>query len=506
MKKTHLLLSVFSVLLLSCSSSGNTSTTSEATSSTSQDTPAQKINIFPKHTRGSGCVGDPMPYYENGKMYVFYLEDARNYGGGGYHPISLLETSDLVHYEDKGIMLDFVDNRYSIEFALATGSVVKDKSGLYHFFYGGYNDNLNFTGLPYAQTILHATSSDLYHWTKDPTFNGTGYIIGQDNDFRDPYVFYMDSDSKYWMLVTSREGGTSTVIKYTSTDLLNWTKEGAFFKNGRFNNMECSSLIRYKDYWLYSFSENGEHGYTRFFSKKNLTDPEWIEVPALDGFYAGRPVIGQDNRLFLYGWAPTKGLYDSVKPDWAGNLTMHELDVDKDGMVYPIFAKEFKNAIVTEKAYKEVMTGNVVDSFTFNSAAYESKAIWHLDDKKTNRMSFDFTPSMLKGRCGLTFGNVGDNELGNIAFDLNIERNQFLFYNNCKAPATFNSPEYFVNFEFKANQTYHVDFVYEDGVSQFYLNNQVALSMRTASIARNNWAFYGQNAGVSFNNVKIYEA
>ena len=63
------------------------------------------LSIFPKHHRGSGYVGDPMPYYEDGKMYVYYLEDARNYGGGGFHPISLLETTDFTHYEDKGIML-----------------------------------------------------------------------------------------------------------------------------------------------------------------------------------------------------------------------------------------------------------------------------------------------------------------------------------------------------------------------------------------------------------------
>lgn len=502
MKRTHLLLSLLSVTLLSCSPSANSSS-----AATTQQQPAAKVNIFPRHTRGQGCVGDPMPYYENGKMYVYYLEDARNYGGGGYHPISLLETSDLIHYEDKGIMLNFVDNRYNIEFALATGSVVKDKSGLYHFFYGGYNDNLSFTGLPYAQTILHATSNDLYHWTKDPSFNEIGYIIGEDNDFRDPYVFYMESEHLYWMLVTSREGGTSTVIKYTSEDLLHWTKAGAFFKSGRFNNMECSSLIQYKGYWFYSFSENGEHGYTKFFSKKNLSDPEWIEVPTLDGFYAGRPVIGQEGRLFLYGWAPTKGLYDSSKPDWAGNLTVFELDSDESGMIYPIFAKEFKDSIATERVYKEVMTANPVSTISFDkSASFQGKAIWHLDEKKTTRMSFDFKLNNTDGRCGLTFGNVADNQIGRIAFDFNASRKQLLFYDDCSDQNSFGIPEYFVNFTYEANKTYHVDFVTEDGVSQLYLDGKVALSMRTASILRDNWAFYSQNAGVTFDHVKLYEA
>ena len=72
------------------------------------------MSVFPLHTRGSGYVGDPMPYYEDGKMYVYYLEDARNYGGGGFHPIGLLETDDFTTYEDKGIMLDFVNDRYNI--------------------------------------------------------------------------------------------------------------------------------------------------------------------------------------------------------------------------------------------------------------------------------------------------------------------------------------------------------------------------------------------------------
>ena len=493
---------ILSALLLFSCSSGTSSTSAPAASTPEEES---KVAIFPKHSRGSGCVGDPMPYYENGKMYVYYLEDARNYGAGGYHPISLLETSDFTHYEDKGIMLDFVNDRYNIEFALATGSVVKDKQNKYHFFYGGYNDNKSFTGQPYSQTILHATSDDLYHWTKDPSFMGKGYIIGESDDFRDPYVFYMEEDNKYWMLVTSREGGTSTVLKYTSSDLLSWTKEGAFFKEGRFNNMECSSLVRFKGYWYYSFSENGEHGYTKFFCKKNLSDANWTEVPTLDGFYAGRPVIGPEGRLFLYGWVPTKGLYDLVKPDWAGNLLFSELTQSSDGMLHLSLAKEIKDAVNKETPYNFAMGGAPVSDFSLaKGSGISAKAIKHIHDNVTTRVSFDFTPDEKAGRAGITFANNGDNQLGTIAFDFNFTRGQFAFYNNVSG-TNFGTPEYFVSYAFEAGKSYHIDLVTEDMVTLVYINDEACLPMRTASIQRNHWALYAQNTGVSFSNIKIYE-
>lgn len=464
------------------------------------------MSVFPLHSRGSGNVGDPMPYYEDGKMYVYYLEDARNYGGGGFHPISLLETNDFTHYEDKGIMLDFVNDRYSIEFALATGSVIKDPDGLYHFFYGGYNADKSFTGMPYIQTILHATSHDLYNWEKDPTFNGTGYMIGTGDDFRDPYVLWVEEYQEYWMLITSREGGSANTLKYTSKDLLNWTKAGSFFKSTVYNNMECPSLIHWNGYWYYSFSENGNHGYTKFLAKKNLSDPNWIDIPTIDGFYAGRPVIGQDNRLFMYGWAPTKGLYDSVEPDWAGNLIMSEfIQKGNEPRLYPIMPKEYKDEFKDEVTYKAVFSGKAVSNLSFDKTTYvNATAIEQIKKDKITRFEFDFKADEKVGRTGITFANNSDLQLGSIAFDFNFDRNQFLFFNNC-ANNNFNAMEYCVDFQFAANTNYHVDVITEDSVTSVYLNDTVALTMRTTSILRNNWAFYAQNVGVDYSNINFYE-
>lgn len=463
------------------------------------------ISIWPLHSRGKGYVGDPMPYYENGKMYVFYLEDARNYGWGGFHPISLLETTDLLHYEDKGIMLNFVDNRYSIEFALATGSVIKDKTGLYHYFYGGYNDNLNFTGQPYAQTILHATSPDLYNWTKDPNFNNVGYIIGNSNDFRDPYVLYMEDVDEYWMLVTSRTGGVSTVLKYTSKDLLNWTNGGSFFRDNRFNNMECSSLIRWKGYWYYSFSENGTHGYTKFFAKRNLSDAEWIECPSLEGFFAGRPVLIDNDRLLIFGWAPTKGLYDSTNPDWAGNLIVTELKQDMYAFPRSVMPQEFKDAFDYKYEFNLLSTGKPTTSVSLaKQSGIQSKTFENFEYKKMTRASFDLTINGFTGKCGISFGTNSDNKLGAIAFTLDATTNQFLFYNNV-SNNKYNSAEYFVTCSVNRSSNHKIELITYDTVTAVYVDNEVSLIMRTSAIQRNNWCLFSDNMAVTFDNISFYK-
>lgn len=458
------------------------------------------MSIYPKHSRGRGCVGDPMPYYENGKYYVYYLEDARNYRLG-YHPIALFETTDFVHYDEKGIVLNFVSDITSPEMALATGSVIKDKDGLYHFFYGGHNSSRS-SNLPYWQIVEHATSTDLLNWEKHPEYG----FYGECNDFRDPYVLYMESEQQYWLLVFSRIDGHSAIMKYTSKDLWNWKQEAPFYESTVFNSMECPSLIYYKGYWYYSFSENGNHGYTYFMYKKNLSDPEW-KTPKnfIDGLFAGRPVIGKDNRLFICGWCPTKSGYDSSNPDWAGNLVTLELEQNENGELSPIMPKEIKEALNTEVTYKALRTETQLKSVSFTAQSnLQSVAFHELNTKKIVRMTFDYTPKSDAGHAGLTMGCQGENELGFAAFDINLVKGQIAFHNDCKYSA-LGLVEYGATIGFEVGTTYHFELVYEDGVSILYLDNKAALSMRTISFSKGLFAFYAQNNECEFSNINFYE-
>ena len=138
-----------------------------------------------------GFVGDTMPYFEDGTMNVFYLADQRN-GKQGYHPWGLIQTKDFVNYDDSGVVINYGETVESQDIALGTGSVIKDKDGVYHAFYTGHNDTFS----P-KEAVMHATSNDMKSWTKIPedTFTSTGNY--STNDFRDPYVYYSDEDKCY---------------------------------------------------------------------------------------------------------------------------------------------------------------------------------------------------------------------------------------------------------------------------------------------------------------------
>ncbi|WP_202117309.1 glycoside hydrolase family 32 protein [Clostridium chromiireducens] len=98
-------------------------------------------DIFPKSQQSElSFVGDPIPYYENGKFDIFYLDDIRDSGEVGFHPWSLLETEDFYNYTNKGIVINHSNNELDQDLALGTGSVIRDKNGLYHAFFTGFND------------------------------------------------------------------------------------------------------------------------------------------------------------------------------------------------------------------------------------------------------------------------------------------------------------------------------------------------------------------------------
>lgn len=98
-------------------------------------------DIFPKSQQSNvSFVGDPMPYYENGKFNIFYLDDIRDNTENGFHPWSLLQTDNFYNYANQGIVINHSNSNSDQDLALGTGSVMKDKNGTYHAFFTGFND------------------------------------------------------------------------------------------------------------------------------------------------------------------------------------------------------------------------------------------------------------------------------------------------------------------------------------------------------------------------------
>ena len=75
-------------------------------------------------------------------------------------------TRDFVTFEDHGEALprggDDAQDR-----SVFTGSVI-ERDGLFHIFYTGPQRDVPRHGAARSKAIMHATSPDLEHWTKDP--------------------------------------------------------------------------------------------------------------------------------------------------------------------------------------------------------------------------------------------------------------------------------------------------------------------------------------------------
>ena len=457
--------------------------------------------LFARGNVGQKYIGDPMPYYENGKMYIYYLEDARNYRGP-FHPISMLETSDFMHYEFHDRVIPFESGYNDPDYALGTGSCIKDKNNKYHFFYTGHNSNSN-TGLLHVEKIQHAISDDMIHWTK---LNDGFY--GDVDDFRDPHVVYIAEKDEYWLLVSQFKNVLGTLEKYVSKDLSSWTHEGTFYRNSKgYYNMECSTLIHHKGYWYLSFSEQGDNRVVHYRYKKNLSD-DWI-VPSNDklddiGFYAGK-MAGDENRLFIYGWNGTKSRSnDGNAYAWGGNLVGHELIQLENGELSVNPIKEVSLDISHRYPHQVLESEEIVTSFINDENGYHALAFKPFKDNRFSKMSFDYIPKGRGGSAGIMLNITDKESSGSLAFEFNNANNEVNFYNKVTKDG-LGEKELSMPFSYTTGEKIHCDLYYEDQVTVLYVDGQIALSARTYALKNKPFSLYANSKRCVYENIRFYE-
>jgi len=447
-------------------------------------------------------VGDTMPYFEDGKMNIYYLADQRD-GKTGYHPWALFRTEDYCTYEDAGIVIPYAESASEQDNALGTGCVMKDQNGGYHAFYTGHNDYYD----P-AEAVMHATGTDLTHWTKVPEDTFTGTDPYSTDDFRDPYVFYVPEEQKYWMLVVTRSAGTGVIVKYTSTDLHKWTDEGVFFADdmGYGTNMECPSLLQFKGKWYLAFSDQWPDRVVHIRVSDSINGPfVRPEQHTFDGngFYAGR-LETDGERLYIVGWNGTKIKHDDMNDyDWAGSMVVHELEQKPDGSLAPVVNEKVveklsrempvKPAALTETA--EFSDGNV----RFSGNEYE---IAQFDPfPGTVRVEADITGFKGEDMFGISFAPDIENA-GSLTYLFNVKENKVEFYN---APDLFNEDaQSFMDFDFSGKDSIHMTLLLSGGVASLYVDDEIALTARMYRSQGTSWEFFGIRSGVSFENIGFY--
>ena len=285
-----------------------------------------------------GWAGDFIPFWSEGEYHLFYLKDVRS-AEKRRTPWFHVVSRDFVSFNDFGEALPR-GGPDDFDQSVATGSVIRAE-GTFHAFYTGHNTEFRSQGKPFA-AIMHATSDDLVRWTKDPT----NPILLPDLkrydalNWRDPFVFWNADENAYWMLFTARlKGGfaeTGCIALAVSRDLQTWTLKDPFWSPNLYYGLECPDLFRIGDWWYLVFSEFSDLRCTHYRVSRSLRGP-WL-APALDtldgrGYYAAK-TASDGERRYLFGWSRRRsGDVDSGAWLWGGQLVVHELRQDEDGLL-----------------------------------------------------------------------------------------------------------------------------------------------------------------------------
>ena len=224
-----------------------------------------------------GRCGDPMPFYDQkaGEFKVLYLQEYVKNSAYNYHPYWGVSTKDGANYLSLGEVLPTGSSSLEQDAALGTGCCVYDEaSGLYHIYYTGRSDKGTNT-----EAVMRATSSDFQNWTKDLTWVLKGDDYGYSKvDFRDPQLF--KDDAGLWHMVISTKpswGGDPRFAEFTSSDLKTWADAGSF--NMIWDRMlECPDVFKMGDWWYLVYSESLKTSWSR--KVKYMMAKSWDELKA----------------------------------------------------------------------------------------------------------------------------------------------------------------------------------------------------------------------------------
>lgn len=266
-------------------------------------------------------VGDPMPYYEDGVFYLYYLKES---GDSYNHSIYLATTTDFLTFTEYDDPIIEASHGGQDGWA-GTGNIVKvgDK---YYFFYTGHASDDSFE---YMEKILLAVGDDLRHFEKVAGWEMIPPAeVGQKRDFRDPQAYYDPETDKIYMTVTAAKDGVARILKYTmDSDLTNIQYQGILLSDPlkTFWNLECSDCFRIGDTWYVTYSGQDD---TLWYAMSDSRFGKYTEPVRLEGklFYAARQI--SDGRThYMVGWARRSESPSSTREvsAWGGNMECQQI-------------------------------------------------------------------------------------------------------------------------------------------------------------------------------------
>lgn len=408
-------------------------------------------------------VGDPMPYYEDGTYYIYYLKES---GDSFNHSIYLAKTKDFSHFEEKENAIVTSDSHGQDEW-VGTGSLVK-VDGQYLLFYTGHTFSKRFE---FSEKVLLARGDSPENMEKVPGWEITpAPELMQKRDFRDPQAYYDEEAECFRLTISASCQGVARILKYSiSKDLTDIRYDGILFtdRDGIVFNLECTDLFRMGQQWYLTFS--AQDGCLYYASSKERFGP-YSEPIALDGnlFYAAKHVDnGKD--FYMVGWGRRSCTLTSLTEisAWGGNLLVQKIKQRADGSLYltPV------DAVAQQYRHTQPL---MAESFLKLSAenSYQERAVFTVYDYF--RLSGRFTYAG-EGSFGLAFAFDKPKEDKRIEIDTAAQKLRFTFHQGtvtmAEAPVTLTS-----------GREYGFTYIQEGSMGVFYIDDEAALTVRVYGI------------------------
>ena len=456
----------------------------------SQETAYEYLNFFLPEMDGTKqpYVGDPMPYYEDGAYYIYYLKD----GGDSFnHSIYLATTTDFVTYTEYADPVLEASRSGGQDSWVGTGSVVKVEDQ-YYLFYTGHNSS---GAMPFKEKIMVAVGDTPTAFTKLDGWEITpDSSLGQKNDFRDPQAYYDPETGIISMTITASQGNVARILKYSVTaDLQTSTYDGIIFSNpvGDFWNLECTDTFRMGDTWYVTYSAQDDTLW--YASSENRYGP-YSEPQRLEGklFYAAKHVEDGENS-YMVGWARRSESPSSTQDvaAWGGNLVVQKIVQKEDGslVLAPV------DSLVEQ--FDERRPLLVDGSHVFQNAGSR----YSYSDVFTCYESY-----LLTGE----FRYTGNGSFG-LAFDFNGKENKYKMISispsENKLQLLFNEGDTLIaenRIELEKGKTYSFTYIQEGSVGVFYLDGIAALTVRIYGASGKPVMLFAENNGVVFTSLRQY--
>ena len=433
-------------------------------------------------------VGDPMPYYEDGVHYIYYLKD----GGDSFnHSIYLATTTDFVTYTEQDTPVLESSRSGGQDSWIGTGSVVKVEDK-YYLFYTGHNGAAN---MEFKEKIMVAVSDNLYSFQKVEGWEiAPPSELRQKNDFRDPQCYYDPQTGNITMTITASQDNVARILKYTvSADLSKKQYDGVIFSNpvGNFWNLECTDTFRIGDTWYVTYSAQDD---TLWYASSQQPYGPYGEPQRLEGklFYAPKHVEDGENS-YMVGWARRSESPSSTQDvaAWGGNLVVQKILRKDNGelILAPVdaVAEQFgtRRTLLIENSHLVVEAGSLY-SYTDVFTCYER--------------------FMITG----DFSYTGDGSFG-LCFDFNGRSNKYKMITVSPSEGTvslyFNEGDTLITekeIELEAGKDYSFTYIQEGSVGVFYIDGEAALTVRIYGASGKAIMLFAENNTVEFTSLRQY--